>query len=55
MAFKVYSKGNYFIIESSDGTFKEDHKSKVRVSKRLISDTTYFINMRGNTNPIKLC
>lgn len=54
MAFKVYSKGNYFIIESSDGTFKEDHKSKVRVSKRLISDTTYFINMRGNTEQYEL-
>lgn len=54
MAFKVYSKGNYFIIESSDGTFKEDHKSKVRVSKRLISDTTYFINMRGNTEQYDL-
>ncbi len=54
MAFKVYSKGNYFIIESSDGTFKEDHKSKVRVSKRLILDTTYFINMRGNTEQYEL-
>lgn len=54
MAVKVYAKGNYFIIESADGTFKEDHKSKVRVSKRLISDTTYFINMRGNTEQYEL-
>ena len=49
MAFKVYAKGNYFIIESADGTFNEDHKSKVRVSKRLIGDTTYYINMRGSS------
>lgn len=54
MAVKVYAKGNYFIIEGADGTFKEDHKSKVRVSKRLISDTTYFINMRGNTEQYEL-
>ena len=49
MAYKVYAKGNYFIIESADGTFKEDHKINVRVAKKLISDTNYLINMKGGS------
>jgi hypothetical protein len=49
MAVKVYAKGNYFIIEREDGTFKEDHKINVRVAKRLISDTNYLINMKGGS------
>ena len=54
MAYKVYAKGNYFIIESSDGTFREDHKINVRVAKRLVSDTTYIINMKGGSEIYQL-
>lgn len=54
MAYKVYAKGNYFIIESADGTFREDHKINVRVSKNLITDTTYYINMKGGVKSYEL-
>ena len=54
MAYKVYAKGNYFIIESTDGVFREDHKINVRVSKNLITDTTYYINMKGGVKSYEL-
>ena len=54
MAYKVYAKGNYFIIESADGVFREDHKINVRVSKNLITDTTYYINMKGGVKSYEL-
>jgi hypothetical protein len=54
MSYKVYAKGNYFIIENANGVFKEDHKINVRVAKRLVSDTTYIINMKGGSEVYEL-
>jgi len=53
MAYKVYAKGNYLILQDTvTNEFFEDAKANVLVRKLLVADTSYSFTFKGGTPQI---
>lgn len=53
MAYKVYAKGNYLILQDTiTNEFFEDAKANVLVRKMLVADTSYSFTFKGGTPQI---